>query len=208
MHLPFPILCVHHSTQCLVTSFCVWAWPPYPEWTSMLSILSVFISLTHRPSAIPTSYKGHWETGAHTLLLWVFFPSCLQVLVIYRVSHKLFSELYFFNYSFLIMIFIFFHYSWFTVFCQLSTVQQSDPAHTHIYILFLTLSSTMLHHKWLDIVPPAIQYFFNFCCTAKWPNHTQFLCCTEGPNCPSIPNTTICIWKFQTPGPYPVHPTP
>ena len=71
--------------------------------------------------------------------------------------------------------------------------------HIHIYILFLTLSSTMLHHKWLDIVPSAVQqekpfYFSGFflfvfylffklkcswfqCCVnvfyiAKWPNRT------------------------------------
>ena len=35
-----------------------------------------------------------------------------------------------------------------------SKVTQS---HIHIYILFLTLSSIMLHRKWLDIVPSAIQ---------------------------------------------------
>ena len=51
--------------------------------------------------------------------------------------------------------FYFFHYSWFTVFCPFSTVQQSDPVthihiHTHICILFLTLSSIMFHHTWLD----------------------------------------------------------
>ena len=31
------------------------------------------------------------------------------------------------------------------------------PSHSFIYILFLTLSFIMLHHKWLDIVPCAIQ---------------------------------------------------
>ena len=66
--------------------------------------------------------------------------------------------------------FYFFQYSWFTVFCQFSTIQQID-GHAHIYIyiyihihmythtriLSLTLSSIMLHHKWLDIVPSAMQ---------------------------------------------------
>ena len=34
---------------------------------------------------------------------------------------------------------------------SISTVQQSEPVtHTYIYILFLTLSSIRLHHKWLD----------------------------------------------------------
>ena len=43
------------------------------------------------------------------------------------------------------------------MFCQFSTVQQSDPV-TYTYIhFFLTLSSIMLHRKWLDIVPSAIQ---------------------------------------------------
>jgi len=35
-----------------------------------------------------------------------------------------------------------------------SKVTQS---HVHIYILFLTLSSIMLYHQWLDIAPSAIQ---------------------------------------------------
>ena len=35
-----------------------------------------------------------------------------------------------------------------------SKVTQS---HIHIYILFLTLSSIMLHHKWLDIASSATQ---------------------------------------------------
>ena len=39
-------------------------------------------------------------------------------------------------------------------------LQQSDPVvHTYIYtyIVFLTLSSSMFHRKWLDIVPRAVQ---------------------------------------------------
>ena len=61
-----------------------------------------------------------------------------------------------------LMIFYFFHYSWFTVLCQFPTVQQWP---SHIYILFPTLSCIMFHHKWLDIVPGAIQQsleHFNF----------------------------------------------
>ena len=50
---------------------------------------------------------------------------------------------------FFIMIFMFFHYSWFIVFCQFSTVQHGDPVtHTCIHSFFS-------HHKWLDIVPSA-----------------------------------------------------
>ena len=39
-------------------------------------------------------------------------------------------------FSFL-MIFILFHYSWFTVFCQFSAVQQGDPViHTYMHSFF------------------------------------------------------------------------
>ena len=50
---------------------------------------------------------------------------------------------------------IFLHYSWFTVFCQLSTVQNGDPV-THTYIHFFS-PTIMLHHKWPDIVSSATQ---------------------------------------------------
>ena len=53
---------------------------------------------------------------------------------------------------------------------SISAVQQRDPAiymyvcvcvcgwvYTYIYVLFLTFSSIMFHHKWLGIVPCAIQ---------------------------------------------------
>ena len=55
--------------------------------------------------------------------------------------------------------FYFFHYSWFTVFLSISTVQQMTQSYICIYlfILFLTLSSIMFHHKWLDMVPCALQ---------------------------------------------------
>ena len=38
-----------------------------------------------------------------------------------------------------IMIFIFFHYSWFTVFCQFSTIQRG--IYTYMYIFFFLISS-------------------------------------------------------------------
>jgi len=39
--------------------------------------------------------------------------------------------------SFFVMIFLFFHYSWFTVFCQFSTAQQGNPViHTCIHSFF------------------------------------------------------------------------
>ena len=51
--------------------------------------------------------------------------------------------------------FICFHDSWFTVFCQFSTIQQSDlVTHTDIHSFF---SLIMFHHKLLDIVPSATE---------------------------------------------------
>ena len=61
---------------------------------------------------------------------------------------------------FWIMIFIFYiivGLQYFVNFLLYSKVAQS---HIHIYILSLTLSSKMLHHKWLDIVPSAIHQNF------------------------------------------------
>ena len=54
--------------------------------------------------------------------------------------------------------FYFFHHSWSTVFCQFSTVQQGDPVtytYTHSFSHII-----MLHHKWLDIVPSAINFYW------------------------------------------------
>ena len=61
--------------------------------------------------------------------------------------------------------FYFFHYSWFTVFCQFLLCSKVTHIYIYnihilyIYILSLTLSSIMFHHKWLDIVPCAIQQY-------------------------------------------------
>ena len=42
--------------------------------------------------------------------------------------------------NFFLMIFIFFHHSWITVFCQFSTVQQGDPVTlSYVHSFFLTL---------------------------------------------------------------------
>ena len=92
--------------------------------------------------------------------LTFYFEIILDLQKCYKIVHRvsIYSFLCDFN------DFYFFHYSWFTVLCQFSTVQQSDSfthtysdtyTHTHIYILFLILSSIMFHHKWLDIVPSA-----------------------------------------------------
>ena len=69
---------------------------------------------------------------------------------------QLFQKMIFSIFIFFLRDFYFFHYIWFTVFCQFSTVQQRTQSHIHIYIHFLALSSIMLHHKWVDIVPSDI----------------------------------------------------
>ena len=59
----------------------------------------------------------------------------------------------------------FLFFKWFLLFSIIAGLQCSvnfllyskmTQSHIHIYVLFLT-SSIMLHHKWLDIVPSAIQ---------------------------------------------------
>ena len=68
---------------------------------------------------------------------------------------------------FFILWFLFFPFSWFTAFCQSLLYSKVTQSHiyiytyiyihmTYIYILFLTLSSIMFHHYWLDTVPCAV----------------------------------------------------
>ena len=94
-------------------------------------------------------YSFMFQIYTWTNLFFLFLKSPLYYLLLYDSSY--------------------FHYIWFTVFCQF--LQQSDQlyiyiyiynmiyththTHTHTHILFLTLSAIMFHHKWLDIVPCA-----------------------------------------------------
>jgi len=43
------------------------------------------------------------------------------------------------------------------MFCKSLPYSKGTQSHIHIYILFLTLSSIVLHHKGLDTVPCARQ---------------------------------------------------
>ena len=52
------------------------------------------------------------------------------------------------------------------------------PSHTYIYILLLTSSFIVFHHKWMDLVPWA-----------------------TGSHCLSTPNAIVCIYEPQTPSP-------
>ena len=53
--------------------------------------------------------------------------------------------------------FIIFYYSWFTTFCQFLLYSKVTQSYIYIHYFFFTLSSIMFHHKWLDIVPCALQ---------------------------------------------------
>jgi len=65
------------------------------------------------------------------------------------------------GYGFFFYDFYFFHYSWFKVFCQFLLYSKVTYIYMYIYIythtIFLTLSSIMFYHKWLDIGPCANQ---------------------------------------------------
>jgi len=60
-------------------------------------------------------------------------------------------------YFFFLDDFYFFHFSWFRVLCQFSPDSKVTQSYKHIYTPFLTLSSIILHHKWLDMVPCAME---------------------------------------------------
>jgi len=75
-------------------------------------------------------------SGRLTFALFIF----KFILFFFRIIHLFYSNvsvtikfkhciLYFLIFN----DFYFFHYSWFTVFCQFSTIQQSDPV-THMYL--------------------------------------------------------------------------
>jgi len=89
----------------------------------------------------------HTHTHTHIFCSSVSFFKC--PFITQSISSYVSQAIYFF------MIFIFFHYSWFTVFCQFSAVQHGDPVtHTCMDSFF---SFIMLHHKWPDIVSRATQ---------------------------------------------------
>ena len=53
--------------------------------------------------------------------------------------------------------FYFVCYTWFTMLCQFLLYSKVTLSYIYVHILFLTLSSIMFHHKWLDLVPCATQ---------------------------------------------------
>ena len=88
-----------------------------------------------------------FKSSISLLISFLLFLSIIDRSMWIYFSFQCFHFFCFICFSFL-NDFYFFHNSWFTRFCQFSTVQQIDPvARIHIYILFLTLSSIMLHRS-------------------------------------------------------------
>ena len=64
----------------------------------------------------------------------------------------------FFIYKWYYVVFVFLFFTIVDLQCSVNFYwTEKWPSPTYVYILFLTLSSIMFHHKWLDIVPCAIQ---------------------------------------------------
>ena len=58
-------------------------------------------------------------------------------------EHRIIVSTFFFQINAFLNDFYFFHYSWYTVFCQFSTAQQGDPVtYTYIHYFF----HIILHH--------------------------------------------------------------
>ena len=100
----------------------------------------------------------------------------------YLIQHI--KEMCLWHRFFFINDFYFFHYSWFAVFCQFSTVQQSDlVTHTHTHTRTHThftyihsFSHITLHHAPSQVTRHSSQFH------------------TAGSHCVSFPNAIVCIY--------------
>ena len=115
------------------------------------------------------------------ILMPFFTSSCLSfccslflIAFINRVFFPLRSVYWLISYN----DFYFFHYSWFTMFCQFSTAQQGDLV-THTYIHF----------------------FFSHYHAPSQMTRRSSLCCTAGSHCLSIPKAIVGIYQPQIPSP-------
>ena len=68
---------------------------------------------------------------------FIFFKLHLSIC---RPFNHFYIFIFLFNYYY-------FYYNWSSVFCQFLLYLKFTQSHTYMYILFLTLSSIMLHHK-------------------------------------------------------------
>ena len=89
-----------------------------------------------------------------------YFTQCLYCPIFYSfvlfLPNKDFPFLSFFFSSYL---FFNFYYIWFTMFCHFLLYSKVTQIYIYIYIhiFFLTLSSIMVHHNWLAMIPCAVQ---------------------------------------------------
>ena len=103
------------------------------------------------------------------------------------------KNLFYFVFIFLKIIFIIMDLQCSVNFC--STAQW--PSYTYTYILFLTLSFIMFHHKWLDIVPCALQQDLMLILSKSSSSHLSI------PNSQSIPFPPSPSWQPQVCSPSP-----
>ena len=106
----------------------------------------------------------HSHSNARPLTHWIrprIKPTSSWVLprlVTLEPQKELQKSLFDFALFYFLMIFIFFHYSWFLVFCKFSAVQQRDPVtQTYIHAFFLSHYPPSCSVISDDIVPSAIQ---------------------------------------------------
>ena len=97
----------------------------------------------------------------------IFFLSCRICVTPWKNFFFTFKILYFNS------IFNDFYFSIIVGFlcCQFLPYSKVTHSHIYIYILFLTLSSIMFHHKWYSS-----------------------LCCSAGSHCLSVPNAIVCVY--------------
>ena len=112
---------------------------PRPDGLSIYTVLLVLEFHTNGMESFGTysfvnAFFGLFFFTQHETHLCLWFTFSIQIYIRDSILFTYLSSVFlFFN----LIIFIFFHYSWFTVFRQFSTVQQGDPVtHTHIHSFF------------------------------------------------------------------------
>ena len=109
-----------------------------------------------------------------TLPSWEFKILCINLVVEKRDQGKCIEVLFYF------------HYSWFTVLCQV--LLYSIVTHSYIYIHYF------FHTIFYHVLSQEIGY--------------SSLCCTVETHCLSILNIIVCIYQSQTPCPCNILPSP
>ena len=132
---------------------------PRPDGLSIYTVLLVLEFHTNGMESFGTysfvnAFFGLFFFTQHETHLCLWFTFSIQIYIRDSILFTYLSSVFlFFN----LIIFIFFHYSWFTVFRQFSTVHKTTHSHIKIYIIFSYI--IMIHHKcytagshWLSIL--------------------------------------------------------